>query len=221
MEKKVKWNLRTSNRQPQNVPKMSFEGPLRNILRPSLKEHPWEVDSRHLWGIKSRRPRDGQIGSLGDVLGTLEGDILGTSWFLLVNIKILYSTQFGFQKGPLTEHKIAQLADEIHELFENSNYMLGFFIDLSKVFVTIDHTLLLTKLESYVFKGTNVAWFGSYLTNRKQYSQITNDSETDLRNTACRVPQDFILGPLLFLVYVDDFPSSSKILNLIISTKIS
>ena len=87
----------------------------------------------------------------------MEGDTLGTSWLLLVNIKTLYSTQFGFQKGPFTEHKIAQLADEIHELFENSNYMLGVFIDLSKVFVTIDHALLLTKLESYVFKGTNVA----------------------------------------------------------------
>ena len=84
----------------------------------------------------------------------MEGDILGTSWFLLVNIKILYSTQFGFQKGPFTEHKIAQLADEIHELFENSNYMLGVFIDLSKVF---DHPILLKKLENYEITGRNLA----------------------------------------------------------------
>ena len=75
---------------------------------------------------------------------TLEEGILRTSWFLLVNIKILYSTQFDFQKDPFTEHKISQLADKIHELFGNSNYILGVFIDLSKVFVTIDHALLLT-----------------------------------------------------------------------------
>ena len=74
----------------------------------------------------------------------MEEGILRTSWFLLVNIKILYSRQFDFQKGPFTKHKIAQLADKIHELFENSNYILGVFVDLSKVFVTIDHALSLT-----------------------------------------------------------------------------
>ena len=67
----------------------------------------------------------------------------------LVNEKILYSKQFGFQKGHSTEHVIAQLVDQNHESFENDNYTLRVFIDLSKAFDTIDYALLLKKLENY------------------------------------------------------------------------
>ena len=63
----------------------------------------------------------------------------------LVNEKILYSKQFGFQKGHSMEHIITQLADQIHESFENGNYTLGVFIDLSKAFDTIDHSMLTKK----------------------------------------------------------------------------
>ena len=110
----------------------------------------------------------------------------------LVKEKILYSKQFGFQKGHSTEHAIAQLADQIHESFENDNYALGVFIDLSKAFDTIDHAVLFKKLENYGIKGKNLAWFRSYLTNRKQYIQITNDSKSDLRYTTCGVPHVFL-----------------------------
>ena len=130
-----------------------------------------------------------------------------------VNEKILYSKQFGFPKGHSTEHATAQLADQIHESFENNNYTLRIFIDLSKAFDTIGHAILLKKLENCGIKGTNLAWFRIYLTNRKQYIQITNDSKSDLRNTTCGVPLGSILGPLLVLVYVNDLSSSSKILN--------
>ena len=62
--------------------------------------------------------------------------------------------------------------------------------------------ILFKKLENYGIKDVNLTWFRSYLTNRKRYIQTTNDSKSDLRNTTCGVPQDSILGPLLFLVYV-------------------
>ena len=108
----------------------------------------------------------------------------------LVNEKMLYLKQFGFQKGHSTKHGIAQLADHSHESFENSNYTLGFFIDFSKAFDAIDHVILLRKFENYGIKGTYLAWFKRYLANRKQYIRITNDSKSDLRNTKCGVTQD-------------------------------
>ena len=101
----------------------------------------------------------------------------------LLNEKILYSRQFGFQKDHSTEHAIVELADKIHESFENENYTLGVCIDLFKTFDTIGHAILIKKLENYEIKGTNPAWFRSCFTNRKQYIQITNDSKSNLRNT--------------------------------------
>ena len=136
----------------------------------------------------------------------------------LVNKKILYLKQFGFQKGHSTEHAITQLADRIHESFENDNYTLELFIDLSKASDTIDHVILLKKLENYGIKDTNLVWFRSYLANRKQYIRITNDGKSNLRNTAYGIPQGSILGPLLFLVYDNDLLSSFKILNPIMFT---
>ena len=105
------------------------------------------------------------------------------------------------------------MADQIHESFENNNYTLRVFIDLPKAFDTIDHAILFKKFRNYGIKRTNLAWFSSYLANRKQYNESTNDGKSNLRNTTCGGPQGSILGPLLFLVYVNYLPSPSKILN--------
>jgi len=125
---------------------------------------------------------------------------------------ILYAKQYGFQKGHSTEHAIMQLVDQINNSFEHDQYTLGVFIDLSKAFDTVDHEILIAKLENYGIKGNNLNWFKSYLKNRKQFIRVENIS-TDFQEIVCGVPQGSILGPLLFLIYINDLKDASNILN--------
>ena len=127
--------------------------------------------------------------------------------------KILYSKQFGFQTGHSTDHAIIQLVEQIYENFEENKYTLGVFIDLAKAFDTVDHKILLRKMEIYGIGGTTLKWFENYLTNRKQYIQISNIKKTDLKDVVCGVPQGSILGPLLFLIYVNDLQYASNLLD--------
>ena len=129
----------------------------------------------------------------------------------LTTEKRLYSKQFGFQTGPSTEHAIIELVDQIYESFEKDHYTLDAFMDLSKVFDTVDHTILIRKLEMYGIKGINLAWFRSHLTNIIQYISITHDLETDTKNICCRVPQGSIFGPLLFLMHVKNLHNSKAL----------
>ena len=131
----------------------------------------------------------------------------------LTENKILYPKQFGFQTGHSTEHVIVQLVDQILESFEYNKYTLDVFIDLSKAFDTVDHSILLKKLELYGVTDQNHSWFKSYLSNRKQFIQINNEENTEVETITCGVPQGSILGPLLFLLYVNDLKNASNLLD--------
>ena len=92
----------------------------------------------------------------------------------LTDNSILYKKQFGFQEGHSTEHAIVQLVDQIRNGFESKQYTLGVFVDLSKAFDTVNHKILISKLENYGIRGKNLLWFISCLTNRTQFIKYNN-----------------------------------------------
>ena len=126
--------------------------------------------------------------------------------------EILYQKQFGFQARNSTEHAALVLSDKILSAFEKSEFLLSLFIDLSKAFDTVDHDILMKKLEYYGVRNENLKWFKSYLTNRKQF--VTNGK--NLKIISYGVPQGSILGPLLFLVYINDIAKCSNLLDFIL-----
>ena len=128
---------------------------------------------------------------------------------------ILNDKQFGFRSGHSTSMAIIELVDKINIAVENNKSTIGIFLDLSKAFDTIDHNILLYKLEYYGFRGIVLEWFKNYLSNRKQYVSY-NSSDSQLKDIVCGVPQGSILGPLLFILYVNDITSTSKILDFLL-----
>ena len=81
--------------------------------------------------------------------------------------KTIYLKQFGFQFSHLTDHAIIQFVDQIFEGFENNLYTMGVLVDFSKDFDTVDHRIVLKKLELYGIRDNNYSWIKSFLSNRK------------------------------------------------------
>ena len=124
---------------------------------------------------------------------------------------ILYKLQFGFGEGHSTTHTLLELLEELYSNLDQGNTCIGIFLDLTKAFDTIDHDILLFKLQHYGFRGKIYDWFSSYLKNRKQFT-IANGESSKLDYVYKGAPQGSVLGPILFILYVNDIPNATKLI---------
>jgi hypothetical protein len=127
---------------------------------------------------------------------------------------LLYLHQYGFLPNRSTEHNLLQILNYISKALDEGNYCIGVFLDLKKAFDVCSHEILLKKLHKMGIRGTAFNWFKNYLAGRSQFVDI-NGSKSDSLEINISVIQGSILGPILFLCYINDFYAATTLFSVL------
>ena len=122
---------------------------------------------------------------------------------------MFFKGQFGFRPKHSTDYAILSIIDKVQKAVDDCELSCGLFLDFSKAFDTVDHDILIDQRKYYGIRGIGKAWFTSYLKNRKQMVTV-NGATSDLVTVPCGILQGSVLGPILFLLYINDFHKCSS-----------
>ena len=186
-----------------------LQGIYPNLFKISKVTPIFKKDDPH--EISNYRP----ISILSSISKVLEKIVYNRLYNFLNMHNILNPNQYGFRKNHSTDLALVKIYDKITNAMANKEHVIGVFLDLSKAFDTLDHKLLLSKLCHYGIRGNALLWFRNYLADRKQYVSF-NGQDSDILSVKCGVPQGSILGPLLFLLYINDITNTSPYLSFVL-----
>jgi hypothetical protein len=202
--------------------KSQISAPLEIIFNKSLTEgvFPEKMKLAHVIpvykaGKKSEVNNYRPIALLACISKVLERIIYNRIYSFLDSNNLLNENQFGFRPGRSTVDAITLFLGNLIKNIENKHYSIGIFIDLSKAFDTLNHPILFYKLQKLGIRGQAYKWIKDYLTNRHQIVKLFNENSRDYTFSETQlvthgIPQGSILGPLLFIIYVNDIINSTS-----------
>ena len=136
--------------------------------------------------------------------------MLDRLWKFLNRFDIISNQQFGFMKGRSTEKAIISLTEYLYDKLNSNHHSLAVYIDFKKAFDTIDHKILLAKLERYGIRGMILSWFRSFLEDREHAVKLNHNCTSPYKKINIGVPQGSQLAPVLFLLFINDLPNFSS-----------
>ena len=160
--------------------------------------------------VQNYRP----ISILPAISNIFERAVYNRIFQFLVDNDLLYKHQYGFRPGHSTSHALINFVTKAANAIDCHKYLAGIFLDLSKAFDTLDHAILLSKLEAYFFLGQPINGLPTIFVIDNNLSKLM--TLNPMLRQICGVPQGSILGPLFFIVYVNNLPACSNELELIL-----